>query len=167
MKISCSLSYSLTHLGWDGKANSLGLFSAEWSLDQGPKKRRVFCGSYFVIPHNGKESSHWWPWTVKIWLDWIHHHSVPLFSSFLPSYNDLVIPRDIKDIAQLRGSEELWEVAKLHNRESSLHEVKSHLSSLVNSPFIWLLHWCEHNIHVLFFFAASIWIQISQKGFHC
>ncbi|EOA15987.1 hypothetical protein CARUB_v10004105mg [Capsella rubella] len=27
--------------------------------------------------------------------------------------------QNIKDIAQLRGSEELWEVAKLHNRESS------------------------------------------------
>lgn len=30
-----------------------------------------------------------------------------------------VIFRNIKDIAKLRGSEDLWEVAKLHNRESS------------------------------------------------
>ncbi|KFK22252.1 hypothetical protein AALP_AAs66747U000600 [Arabis alpina] len=30
--------------------------------------------------------------------------------------------QNIKDIAQLRGSEELWEVAKLHNRESSFPE---------------------------------------------
>jgi len=51
--------------------------------------------------------------------------------SFLPSYNDLVIPRNIKGIAQLRGSEELWEVAKLHNRESSFPEVTSHLTSLI------------------------------------
>ncbi|KAL0655751.1 hypothetical protein Bca4012_076335 [Brassica carinata] len=34
----------------------------------------------------------------------------------------LVILRNMKVIAQLRGSEELWEVAKLHNRESSFPE---------------------------------------------
>lgn len=31
--------------------------------------------------------------------------------------------RNIKDIAKLRGSEDLWEVAKLHGRESSFPEV--------------------------------------------
>jgi hypothetical protein len=31
--------------------------------------------------------------------------------------------RNIKEIAKLRGSEELWEVAKLHNCESSYPSV--------------------------------------------
>ena len=30
-----------------------------------------------------------------------------------------VVIRNIKDIAKLRGSEDLWEVSKLHDRESS------------------------------------------------
>ena len=34
-----------------------------------------------------------------------------------------IILRNLKDIAKLRGSEDLWEVAKLHNRESSFPEV--------------------------------------------
>lgn len=34
-----------------------------------------------------------------------------------------MIFRNIKDIAKLRGTEDLWEVAKLHNRESSFPEV--------------------------------------------
>ncbi|KAF3486481.1 hypothetical protein F2Q69_00053338 [Brassica cretica] len=37
------------------------------------------------------------------------------------------LQRNMKVIAQLRGSEELWEVAKLHNRESSFPE--SHRAS--------------------------------------
>jgi serine/threonine protein kinase len=34
-----------------------------------------------------------------------------------------VVIRNIKDIAKLRGSEDLWEVSKLHNRESSFPAV--------------------------------------------
>lgn len=34
-----------------------------------------------------------------------------------------IILRNIKEIAKLRGSEDMWEVAKLHNRESSFPEV--------------------------------------------
>lgn len=40
-----------------------------------------------------------------------------------------VIIRNIKDIARLRGSEDLWEVAKLHDRESSFPEVFINLYS--------------------------------------
>jgi hypothetical protein len=40
--------------------------------------------------------------------------------------------RNIKEIAKLRGSEELWEVAKLHNCESSYPSV-SESSSIVGS----------------------------------
>ncbi|ESQ55741.1 hypothetical protein EUTSA_v10024346mg [Eutrema salsugineum] len=50
--------------------------------------------------------------------------------------------QNIKDIAQLRGSEELWEVAKLHNRESSFPE------ELYESRYLKrmeLRKWCEIN----------------------
>ncbi|EFH44352.1 kinase [Arabidopsis lyrata subsp. lyrata] len=50
--------------------------------------------------------------------------------------------QNIKDIAQLRGSEELWEVAKLHNRESSFPE------ELYESRYLKgmeLRKWCELN----------------------
>jgi len=33
--------------------------------------------------------------------------------------------RSLKEIAKLRGSEELWEVAKLHDRETSFPVVNS------------------------------------------
>ncbi|KAH0855643.1 hypothetical protein HID58_001846 [Brassica napus] len=50
--------------------------------------------------------------------------------------------QNIKDIAKLRGSEELWEVAKLHNRESSFPE------ELYESRYLKgmeLRKWCELN----------------------
>ncbi|KAL9817821.1 putative protein kinase Group-Pl-2 family [Arabidopsis thaliana] len=50
--------------------------------------------------------------------------------------------QNIKDIAQLRGSEELWEVAKLHNRESSFPK------ELYESRYLKgmeLRKWCELN----------------------
>ncbi|XP_056859005.1 uncharacterized protein LOC108824289 isoform X2 [Raphanus sativus] len=50
--------------------------------------------------------------------------------------------QNIKDIAKLRGSEELWEVAKLHNRETSFPE------ELYESRYLKemeLRKWCELN----------------------
>ncbi|KAF4374788.1 hypothetical protein F8388_020309 [Cannabis sativa] len=48
--------------------------------------------------------------------------------------------QNMKDIAKLRGSEEIWEVAKLHNRESSFPEDLYKLESL---PSVKLEDWCE------------------------
>ncbi|ESR53427.1 hypothetical protein CICLE_v10018937mg [Citrus x clementina] len=48
--------------------------------------------------------------------------------------------QNIKDIAKLRGSEDLWEVAKLHNRESSFPE---DLYAAKSSPPINLPEWCK------------------------
>ncbi|XP_062073882.1 uncharacterized protein LOC133778073 [Humulus lupulus] len=48
--------------------------------------------------------------------------------------------QNMKDIAKLRGSEDLWEVAKLHNREPSFPEDLYKLESL---PSIKLEDWCE------------------------
>lgn len=39
------------------------------------------------------------------------------------SYIVIVMNRNVKEIAKLRGSEDLWEVAKLHSRESSFPAV--------------------------------------------
>ncbi|KAG6635827.1 hypothetical protein CIPAW_11G069600 [Carya illinoinensis] len=50
--------------------------------------------------------------------------------------------RNIKDIAKLRGSETLWEVAKLHNRESSF---PADLYNTQCLPSIKLQDWCETN----------------------
>ncbi|XP_040988479.1 uncharacterized protein LOC121236053 [Juglans microcarpa x Juglans regia] len=50
--------------------------------------------------------------------------------------------QNIKDIAKLRGSEELWELAKLHNRESSF---PVDLYSTQCLPSIKLQDWCETN----------------------
>ncbi|GLU05518.1 hypothetical protein SLE2022_226150 [Rubroshorea leprosula] len=50
--------------------------------------------------------------------------------------------QNIKDIAKLRGSEDLWEVAKLHNRESSFPEDLYERQSLTS---INLQHWCRLN----------------------
>ncbi|PPR95612.1 hypothetical protein GOBAR_AA25049 [Gossypium barbadense] len=50
--------------------------------------------------------------------------------------------QNIKDIAKLRGSEDLWEVAKLHNRECSFPEDlygKKYLTSMS------LREWCQMN----------------------
>ncbi|XP_068635194.1 uncharacterized protein [Aristolochia californica] len=49
---------------------------------------------------------------------------------------------NIKDIAKLRGSEELWEVAKLHNRECSFPEELLDVQSL---PSVKLRKWCALN----------------------
>ncbi|GMJ15081.1 hypothetical protein like AT4G16970 [Hibiscus trionum] len=51
--------------------------------------------------------------------------------------------QNIKDIAKLRGSEDLWEVAKLHNRESSFpEELYGNKQSL--TP-VNLREWCQMN----------------------
>ncbi|XP_042506845.1 probable serine/threonine-protein kinase pkgA isoform X3 [Macadamia integrifolia] len=50
--------------------------------------------------------------------------------------------QNIKDIAKLRGSEDLWEVAKLHNRESSFPVELFDIQAL---PSIGLREWCEVN----------------------
>ncbi|XP_058085691.1 uncharacterized protein LOC131233107 [Magnolia sinica] len=50
--------------------------------------------------------------------------------------------QNIKDIAKLRGSEDLWEVAKLHNRENSFPPDLFDIQSL---PAMELREWCELN----------------------
>ncbi|CAA7041777.1 unnamed protein product [Microthlaspi erraticum] len=50
--------------------------------------------------------------------------------------------QNIKDIAQLRGSEELWELSKLHNRESSFPEELYEARYLKGMEF---RKWCELN----------------------
>ncbi|XVF13468.1 hypothetical protein REPUB_Repub08aG0210300 [Reevesia pubescens] len=50
--------------------------------------------------------------------------------------------QNIKDIAKLRGSEDLWEVAKLHNRESSFPEDLYGKQSLTSMN---LREWCQMN----------------------
>ncbi|XP_077237464.1 protein kinase superfamily protein [Tasmannia lanceolata] len=50
--------------------------------------------------------------------------------------------QNIKDIVKLRGSEDLWEVAKLHNRESSFPEDLFDIQAL---PSMGLREWCEMN----------------------
>ncbi|KAA8526014.1 hypothetical protein F0562_007886 [Nyssa sinensis] len=50
--------------------------------------------------------------------------------------------QNIKEIAKLRGSEDLWEVAKLHNRESSF---PSDLFDIQSLPSMKLRDWCELN----------------------
>lgn len=54
------------------------------------------------------------------------------------------IYRNIKEIAKLRGSEDLWEVAKLHNRESSYPAVSLLKSFIVTFIYIfvkWSFKW--------------------------
>ncbi|XP_022737174.1 probable serine/threonine-protein kinase cdc7 [Durio zibethinus] len=50
--------------------------------------------------------------------------------------------QNIKDIAKLTGSEDLWEVAKLHNRESSFPEELYDKQSLTSMN---LREWCQMN----------------------
>ncbi|KAJ9536886.1 hypothetical protein OSB04_029619 [Centaurea solstitialis] len=50
--------------------------------------------------------------------------------------------QNIKEIAKLRGSEDLWEVAKLHDRESSFPPELFQIQSL---PSIELREWCKQN----------------------
>ncbi|MQL68513.1 hypothetical protein Taro_000840 [Colocasia esculenta] len=50
--------------------------------------------------------------------------------------------QNMKDIAKLRGSEDLWEVAKLHNRESSFPLELYDIQSLATMK---LRDWCEKN----------------------
>lgn len=52
--------------------------------------------------------------------------------TFLTSINP---GRNIKDIAKLRGSEDLWEVAKLHDRESAFPGVSLLTSANLYSIF--------------------------------
>ncbi|KAK2987655.1 hypothetical protein RJ640_012934 [Escallonia rubra] len=48
--------------------------------------------------------------------------------------------QNIKEIAKLRGSEDLWEVAKLHNRESSF---PADLFDIKSLPYTKLRDWCQ------------------------
>ncbi|KAJ6714926.1 CASEIN KINASE-RELATED [Salix viminalis] len=57
-----------------------------------------------------------------------------------PFYGDP--EQNIKDIAKLRGSEDLWEVSKLHNRESSFPVDLYNMQSL---PPTTLWEWCKLN----------------------
>ncbi|XP_043725843.1 cell division cycle 7-related protein kinase-like [Telopea speciosissima] len=50
--------------------------------------------------------------------------------------------QNIKDIAKLRGSEDIWEVAKLHDRESSFPVELLDIQAL---PSMGLREWCEVN----------------------
>lgn len=50
--------------------------------------------------------------------------------------------QNIKEIAKLRGSEDLWEVAKLHDRESSFPPELFQIQSL---PSTELREWCKQN----------------------
>ncbi|XP_071730833.1 uncharacterized protein [Rutidosis leptorrhynchoides] len=50
--------------------------------------------------------------------------------------------QNIKEIAKLRGSEDLWEVAKLHDRESSFPQELLDIQSLTS---IKLEEWCKQN----------------------
>ncbi|KAJ7952580.1 Kinase like protein [Quillaja saponaria] len=50
--------------------------------------------------------------------------------------------QNIKDIAKLRGSEDLWEIAKLHNRESSFPVDLYNTQAL---PSVTLRDWCVEN----------------------
>ncbi|KAK9273516.1 hypothetical protein L1049_018326 [Liquidambar formosana] len=50
--------------------------------------------------------------------------------------------QNIKDIAKLRGSEDLWEVAKLHDRESSF---PVELFDIKYLPSVELQNWCKIN----------------------
>ncbi|XP_039056966.1 cell division cycle 7-related protein kinase-like [Hibiscus syriacus] len=58
--------------------------------------------------------------------------------------------QNIKDIAKLRGSEDLWEVAKLHNRESAFPE---ELYGKQSSTTVNLREWCETNTKRLDFLS--------------
>ncbi|KAJ7011330.1 hypothetical protein NC653_001685 [Populus alba x Populus x berolinensis] len=57
-----------------------------------------------------------------------------------PFYGDP--EQNIKDIAKLRGSEDLWEVSKLHNRESSF---PADLYNMQSFPPTTLWEWCKLN----------------------
>ncbi|XP_057981515.1 uncharacterized protein LOC131166906 isoform X2 [Malania oleifera] len=50
--------------------------------------------------------------------------------------------QNIKDIAKLRGSEDLWEVAKLHSRESSF---PTELFDIQSLPSVGVQEWCRIN----------------------
>nr|GMD76322.1 probable serine/threonine-protein kinase cdc7 [Ipomoea batatas] len=50
--------------------------------------------------------------------------------------------QNIKEVAKLRGSEDLWEVAKLHNRESSF---PAELFDVKSLPSVKLREWCTRN----------------------
>ncbi|XP_050230192.1 uncharacterized protein LOC126679245 [Mercurialis annua] len=58
-----------------------------------------------------------------------------------PFYGDP--EQNIKDIAKLRGSEDLWEVSKLHDRESSF---PAELYNVAPLPSIPLREWCKINM---------------------
>ncbi|KAI3828919.1 hypothetical protein L1987_03030 [Smallanthus sonchifolius] len=59
--------------------------------------------------------------------------------------------QNIKEIAKLRGSEDLWEVAKLHDRESSFPLELLQVQSLASTK---LQEWCKQNTRRLDFLEA-------------
>ncbi|KAG9454440.1 hypothetical protein H6P81_007344 [Aristolochia fimbriata] len=84
----------------------------------------------FKSPHQGLKVD---IWSAGVTLLYLMIGRTPFVGD--PEHN-------IKDIAKLRGSEELWEVAKLHNRECSFPEELLDIQSL---PSVKLREWCELN----------------------
>ncbi|CAL2259118.1 unnamed protein product [Prunus armeniaca] len=81
-------------------------------------------------PHQGPKVD---IWSAGVTLLYLIIGRTPFFGD--PEQN-------IKDIAKLRGSEELWEVAKLHDRESSF---PVDLYSTESLPSIKLQDWCRRS----------------------
>ncbi|CAH1447596.1 unnamed protein product [Lactuca virosa] len=68
--------------------------------------------------------------------------------------------QNIKEIAKLRGSEDLWEVAKLHDRESSFPPELYQLKSL---PSVELREWCKQNTRRPDFLIPKSLIDLVDK----
>ncbi|XVF10909.1 hypothetical protein REPUB_Repub07fG0224000 [Reevesia pubescens] len=105
----------------------------------GKQKREGPCAGTkgFRAPEVLFRSQHQGPkidiWSAGVTLLYLMTGKSPFFGD--PEQN-------IKDIAKLRGSEDLWEVAKLHNRESSFPEDLYGNQSLASMN---LRQWCQMN----------------------
>lgn len=94
-------------------------------------------GSFLKEYQNNPTSSHCWDCHEKqhmcVWgASYVFCQYAFLISVGFYWLNLLLTQsRNIKEIAKLRGSEDLWEVAKLHNCESSFPKVKI--------VYIWLI----------------------------
>ncbi|GAV67599.1 Pkinase domain-containing protein, partial [Cephalotus follicularis] len=84
----------------------------------------------FRSPHQGQKAD---IWSAGVTLLYLMIGRTPFFGD--PEQN-------IKDIAKLRGNEDLWEVAKLHNRESSFPQELYDTQFL---PSVNLRDWCNEN----------------------
>ncbi|GAY62159.1 hypothetical protein CUMW_215600 [Citrus unshiu] len=113
------------------------LFSCKAVKGNGKQKKDGPCAGTkgFRAPEVLFRSQHQGPkldiWSAGVTLLYLMIGRTPFFGD--PEQN-------IKDIAKLRGSEDLWEVAKLHNRESSFPE---DLYAAKSSPPINLPEWCK------------------------